>query len=125
MLDAFVLVVDDNPDTLSLLETALDTEGVRAKTASSVLRAVESLHDGSPRPSLIITDLMMPMTTGWDFMKHLRTDAELKSLPIIVVTGADPGEGEQLADMVLRKPVDPLEVARTVRTMLTTRPEDR
>ena len=121
MLDALVLVVDDNPDTLNLLTHVLDAEGVRVKAVSSVLRAVEALHDGSPRPSLIITDLMMPMTTGWDFLKHLRSDADLKSLPIIVITGADPGEEEQLADMVLRKPVDPLEVAQSDKAMLRTR----
>lgn len=119
MLDASVLVVDDNPETLNLLAHALEQEGMKVKMASSVLRALEALHDGSPRPGLIITDLVMPRTNGWDFLKHLRGEADLQSLPIIVVTGAEPGESEALADLVLQKPVDPLHLAETARLLLS------
>lgn len=113
-----VLVVDDNPDTLSLLAKSLELEGLKVRTAPSVLRALESLHDGSPRPAVIITDLMMPRTTGWDFLKHLRSEAALKSTPIIVITGAEPGESQELADVVLQKPCDPALIAETVRSLL-------
>ena len=58
MLDGFVLVVDDNPETLNLFARALETEGIQVLTANSVFRALETLHDGSPKPSLIITDLL-------------------------------------------------------------------
>jgi CheY-like chemotaxis protein len=119
MLDAFVLVVDDNPETLNMLASALEGDGIRVRTASSVLRALEALHDGSPPPDLIITDLMMPQTTGWDFLKHLRGESALRSVPVIVITGAEPGEGEGLADMVLQKPIDPVQLAETVRSILS------
>lgn len=118
MLDAFVLVVDDNPETVNMLAQALELDGIKVRTASSVLRALEAMHDGSPRPSLIITDLMMPQTTGWDFLKHLRNEAATRTTPVIVITGADPGESEALADLVIQKPVDPVHLAETVRTML-------
>lgn len=116
--DAFVLVVDDNPETLNLIARGLALEGIQVRTASSVLRALEILHD-SPRPSVIITDLVMPRTTGWDFLKHLRGQAALQSLPVIVITGAEPGESEQLADLVLQKPFDPVELGKTVRSLLS------
>ena len=119
---ACVLVVDDNPETLNLLARALDIDGLRVRTATSVLRALELLHDGSPPPALIITDLMMPRTTGWDFLKHLRGEEGLRSIPVIVITGTDPGEGASLADVVLQKPVDPVKLAETVRSMLDARP---
>jgi CheY-like chemotaxis protein len=128
MVDVFVLVVDDHPETLAMLTQALELEGIRVRTAGSVLRAVEALHDGSPRPALIVTDLMMPQTTGWDFLKHLRSEPALQALPIIVITGIEPGEGEDLADVVLRKPVDPLHLVKTVRSLLlssTTPQQDR
>jgi CheY-like chemotaxis protein len=118
MVDAFVLVVDDNPETVNLLAKALEFEGIRVRTASSVLRALEAMYDGSPRPALIITDLMMPQTTGWDFLKHLRGEESLRSTPVIVITGTEPGEGENLADLVLQKPIDPVQLAETVRGML-------
>lgn len=118
MPDNSVLVVDDNPETLTLLARALEFEGLQVRTASSVLRALEALHDGSPRPSVIVTDLMMPQTTGWDFVKHLRAEPALQSVPIVVITGAEPAESEGLADMVLRKPFDPVQLASTVRSLL-------
>lgn len=118
MLSAPILVVDDNPETLNLLAHALQTAGMQVRRASSVLRALEALHDGSPRPALIITDLMMPQTTGWDFLKHLRGEETLGTLPVIVLTGTDPGIGETLADVVLQKPFDPLVLIETVRSLL-------
>jgi CheY-like chemotaxis protein len=121
MPQELVLVVDDNPETLTMLAQALELEGIQVRTAGSVLRAIESLYDGSPRPALIITDLMMPQTSGWDFLKHLRGAAPFKSTPVIVITGADPGQGEELADAVFRKPFDPIKLAETVRSLLQSR----
>ena len=111
--------MDDNPETLNLIARGLGLEGIQVRTASSVLRALEIMHDASARPSLIITDLLMPRTTGWDFLKHLRGTAGLQSVPIIVITGAEPGESEQLADLVLQKPFDPVELGKTVRSLLS------
>ena len=119
MLDGFVLVVDDSPETLNLFARALELEGIQVRTAHSVFRALETLHDGSPKPSLIITDLIMPQTNGWDFLRHLRSDQALQTLPVLVVTGAEPGEGTALADVVMQKPVDPTEVVQTVRQLLS------
>lgn len=121
MLGGFVLVVDDNPETLNLLAHALEAEGIQVRTATSVFRALEALHDGSPRPSMIITDLLMPRTTGWDFLKHVRGEQTLQTLPVLVVTGAEPGESAALADVVMQKPFDPLQVVDTVRQMLAGR----
>ena len=114
----FVLIVDDNPETLNLFARGLEAEGLPVKTASSVLRALELLHDGTPRPGVIVTDLMMPRTTGWDFLKHLRAEPALQKLPVVVITGAEPGDSEQLADVVLQKPIDPIRLAETVRGLL-------
>ena len=122
MPEAFVLVVDDNPETLNLFARALESDGIHVKTATSVLRALEVLHDGTPRPSVIVTDLMMPRTTGWDFLKHLRAEPAFQSLPIIVITGGDPGEGEALADVVLQKPIDPFRLSETVRSLMSAKP---
>jgi CheY-like chemotaxis protein len=76
------------------------------------------LHDGSPRPALIITDLIMPRTNGWDFLRHLRREPLLRSLPIVVITGGEPGGAEGLADAVLLKPFDLAELADTVQSLV-------
>ncbi len=118
MPDTFVLVVDDNPETLNFLVRALEAEGLKVRAVNSVFKALEVLHDGTPRPAVIVTDLMMPRTTGWDFLKHLRSETALQGLPVIVITGADVGDSEGLANMVLQKPIDPLHLAETVRSMM-------
>jgi CheY-like chemotaxis protein len=118
MLDGFVLVVDDNPETLNLIASTLEMEGIPVKTATSVLRALEALHESSAQPVAIITDLMMPQTTGWDFLKHLRSEPAMQALPLVVITGAEPGESTSLADVVLQKPVDPAKVALTIRQLV-------
>jgi CheY-like chemotaxis protein len=118
MPDPLVLIVDDNPETLNLLAHALGSEHIAVKRATSVLKAIEALYDGSPRPSVIITDLVMPQTTGWDLLKHLRGEEALRHIPVIILTGADPGEADALADVVLRKPIDPLELVQTVRSLM-------
>jgi CheY-like chemotaxis protein len=117
MPDPLVLIVDDNPETLNLLAHALASDHIAVKQATSVLKAIEALYDGTPRPSVIITDLMMPQTTGWDLLKHLRGEEALRHIPVIILTGADPGEADALADVVLRKPIDPLELVQTVRSL--------
>ena len=119
MLNTFgVLVVDDHQGTLDVVSRGLEARGIRVRTATSVLRALEALHDGSPRPALIITDLIMPRTNGWDFLKHLRREPLLRSLPIIVITGGDPSAVEELADAVLLKPFDLAELADTVQSLV-------
>lgn len=118
MLDALVLVVDDNPETLDLMAFALESEGFRVRKAKTVLKALEMLHDGTPRPNLILTDLVMPQTSGRDLLKHIRDDEALRALPVLVMTGAEAGESAALADLVLQKPIDPLHVAATARTLL-------
>lgn len=118
MAEPYLLLVDDNPETLEFLTQALQVEGFTVRAVKSVFKAVEQLHDGSPAPALIITDLLMPGTTGWDFMKHIRDDATLRSVPVIVVSGAEPDDGVTLADAVLQKPLDPIALAQTVRRLL-------
>ena len=117
--DSFVLLVDDNPETLNLFALALGLEGIEVRTANSVKRALEVLYDGSRRPALIITDLLMPQTTRLGFSQASPGRALAESqLPIIVITGVEPGESEQLADTVLQKPIDPLQLAEMVRARL-------
>lgn len=117
MAEPHILLVDDDPETLKFLTLALQDEGFVVRAAKSVLKALEQLHDGSPAPAVIVTDLLMPGTSGWDFMKHIRDDATLRSVPVIVVSGAEPGDGADLADAVLPKPLDMTTLVQTVRRL--------
>ena len=102
MPDTFVLVVDDNPEMLNFPARAPRLKDSRSARSTASSRPWRRCTTERPRPAVIVTDLMMPRTTGWDFLKHLRSETSLEGLPVIVITGADPGEGEGMANLVLQ-----------------------
>ena len=111
-----ILVVEDDRDTLSGLFMLLTHAGFSVQTAEHGAQAVDLLAHGL-RPGVILLDLMMPKVTGWDVLKHLQTDPELREIPVVVMTAvAESAKPVVGADVVLRKPIEPdrliAEVAR-------------
>ena len=82
-----VLVIDDDPAVLDLVERILVKEGYEP------LRA-QSSHEGLMlawriKPSAIILDVFMPEMDGWDVLGTLKADEELKTCPVILLTVSD------------------------------------
>ncbi len=80
-----VLVVDDDPDARDALGDTLQHEGYEVVTAANGADALEYLHR-APAPSLIFLDLNMPVMDGWSFLKARNRDADMRSIPVIVVS---------------------------------------
>lgn len=83
---ANILIVDDNPDKLGLLEAALTLAGYHVTTATDgdeALAAVESYQ-----PDLIITDVMMPRMNGYELAQRIRANPVTKFIPVIMQTAA-------------------------------------
>lgn len=81
-----VLVVDDDPDKLTLLKVALQMDGYEVRTAvdgEAGLAAVESYP-----PDLIITDVMMPRMDGYELARRVRANSQTRFIPIIIQTAA-------------------------------------
>ena len=81
-----ILVVDDNPDKLYLLEAALKLAGYRVTTATDgdeALAAIESFQ-----PDLVITDVMMPRMNGYELAQRIRANPSTKFIPVIMQTAA-------------------------------------
>lgn len=79
-----VLVCDDDPLLLDLLEYRLTGRGFRVATArdgGEVLRRVEE-----ERPSAIVLDAMMPVIDGYDVLRQLRAQEALADVPIVMLT---------------------------------------
>lgn len=103
-----LLVVDDDDDILLSLQDALEMEGYHVATAHSGREALAQLRDGL-RPGLILLDLMMPDVSGWAFRAQQRSDSQLASIPVVVVSGQGVSAHEVARMGVaayLRKPVD-------------------
>src|ERR1700724_3430752 len=82
--DAAILLVDDDCKTLALLEETLRTAGYETQSVRSGARALEVLS--SKLISAVLLDLLMPGMDGFEGIRHVRQQATLKELPILVMT---------------------------------------
>ena len=100
-----ILLVEDDPDTLSGLFMLLTRAGYSVLTAENGAQAVDLLTRGI-QPALLLLDLMLPKATGWDVLKFLHDDPVLREVPVIVMTGLGEREAHVVgADRVLQKPL--------------------
>lgn len=83
--DSSILLVDDDPKALELLEEALRSAGYETQAVRSGTRALEVLANKTV--SAILLDLLMPGMDGFEVIRHVRQEATLKELPILVMTG--------------------------------------
>jgi CheY-like chemotaxis protein len=99
-----VLIIDDEEGIRETFRMALELEGYDVHAAANGKEALEALEQ-MRRPCLILVDLMMPIMNGWEFTAAVGNDAQLSTIPIVVVTAfADKAQGV-LAHDVLRKPI--------------------
>ena len=104
-----VLIVEDSPDTLLLLSTIFRREGATVTTASS---AEEALHRaGMKRPHIIVSDIGMPETDGYQLLEQLRILPGLAEVPAIAISGYASEEDRQKAlavgyQALVPKPID-------------------
>lgn len=117
-----ILVVDDSPDNLFLVQTILEEEGYKITLAEDGQVALEQV-DLSP-PDLILLDVMMPGIDGFEVTKRIRENAKLPFMPILLITAFDPAQASVVkgldsgADDFIRKPVEVDELLARVRSLL-------
>src|SRR5689334_2072229 len=82
-----ILIVDDDPDTLALLESILTSHGYEVTGAASGASALTLLRGGLT-PCLILVDLEMPGMSGAELEKELAQDATLKHIQVVVTSAS-------------------------------------
>jgi len=112
--DFKVLVVDDEQDSRDLMAHYLDELGCRVFTATSGEEGIAAAREHSP--DLITLDLMMPGVSGWDVLKKLKEDRELRRIPVVVVSiVAAEGRGRLLGAVdLVTKPFDREDILRVL-----------
>lgn len=118
--DARILVVDDDPVILRLIEVNLDLEGFEVITADRGEDAIEQAR--SATPDLIILDLMMPEMSGWEIAERLQKDDETKGIPLVFLSARTQDEdrrrGQELGVAgYVTKPFDPADLVDTIRKL--------
>jgi diguanylate cyclase (GGDEF)-like protein len=81
-----ILVVDDNPDKLGLIEAALSLAGYTVSTATDGDEALTAIE--SYQPDLVITDVMMPRMNGYELAQRIRANPITRFIPVIMQTAA-------------------------------------
>lgn len=114
-----VLVVDDEPVLLRLMERALAQAGYQVQTASTGLRALELIDSGPIPPDILVTDICMDGLNGVELAKVL--SSKHPSVQVLLVSGYDP-EHTEVAWPFLRKPFSPDALARAVQQLVVPRP---
>jgi len=104
-----VLIVEDEPDLLEVLEIAFENAGYRVTTASDGVGGWQ--HFDRERPDLVVMDLNMPQMSGFRLLELVRSESEV---PILILTAYDFAEAEEVAhhrpNYFMNKPFDAQEL---------------
>jgi two-component system alkaline phosphatase synthesis response regulator PhoP len=116
-----ILVVDDDPTMVKLINVNLKLNNYSVVEATSGEQALEVLS-GEP-PDLVVLDIMMPGVDGWEVLKRIRGNLETQEMPVILVTAktqdSDVIRGWELgADEYVIKPFNPLLLVEVIKMVL-------
>ena len=118
-----ILVVDDEPDNLAVLQWFLADDGFEVRTAASGAEALRSVQ--AEVPDLAIVDYIMPGMDGVTLCRRLRERPATQRLPIILHTATEPWKlpppPDLCADRVVAKPGDARDLVNEVRSLLERR----
>jgi len=121
-----ILVVEDIPNVLELLEVTLRFKGYPVASAHNGAEALEVI--AREKPALVITDILMPKMDGYALAQKLRTDPRTRAIPVVFlsatyITPEDKAFALSLgAVRFLEKPVDTEEFLLTIAEILTSGP---
>jgi CheY-like chemotaxis protein len=116
-----VLVVDDDPEIVSMLSARLAGRGYKVLTAADGLEAIAEAKRS--RPSLIVLDVMMPHKTGWEVARALKQDPVTENIKIVMLTAIGQQMNEMTsplygADAYFDKPFDFAALEKTIAELI-------
>lgn len=116
-----VLVVDDDPVIVNLLQVNFEIEGYDVLTATGGEAGLAQARLG--HPDVIVLDVMMPGIDGLEVARRLREEPDTEAIPIILLSAkaqiSDIQAGLAVADEYITKPFEPLELLERVATVIT------
>ena len=117
--DKKILVVDDDQGILEMLELLLDDDGyevILEPNSVNALKTIEKQH-----PDLILLDIWMPVISGDQILRSLKTDQKTSSIPVLMYSASTDGKliaESSGADDFLSKPFDITQLLSAIETLL-------
>jgi DNA-binding response OmpR family regulator len=120
-----ILIVDDEPDLLSVLRFGLEAEGFEVLEASDGERGLDLAR--TERPDLLVLDLMLPRMDGYKVCRALKFDERYRQLPIFILSARSGETDRRLAldlgaDAYITKPYEVRDLVTRIRTKLQPAP---
>lgn len=81
-----ILVVDDEPDVVSLIERTLASDGFDVVKAYDGIGALDLI--GTEKPDLVLLDLMMPMMSGYEVCQQIKSNPQTAEIPVVCLSSA-------------------------------------
>ena len=116
-----ILIVDDEPDVVTMIGHALASEEMESIAAYDGISALDIAE--AEAPDVILLDIMMPMMSGYEVCQQLKANPETRHIPIICVTSAQSTEAFARcrtagANALLTKPFSPAELIAQIQRQL-------
>jgi DNA-binding response OmpR family regulator len=118
----YLLVVEDIPDILKLLETTLTFKGYRVMTARDGEEALELVK--KDRPLMIISDILMPKMDGFSLLHRLRINSETRKIPVVFLSATYVAPEDKTFSLTIgvtrfiEKPINIIEFLQTIEELL-------
>ncbi len=117
-----ILLVDDDLTLREMYEERFKAEGFKIIQASNGEEAIKKAKE--TKPNIILLDIMMPKINGFDVLKEIKADSELKNIPVIILTAliqdVDKLQGQKLgaADYIVKSETMPGEVIAKIKNAM-------
>ncbi len=121
LTEKVVLLVDDEPSCLLTTASGLTTRGFTVQSADGADAAMKAM--ASLKPSIIVSDLVMPGTNGFELFERVRNESNLSTIPFVFLTSVDDYYAQKIGMKMggaayITKPVDFNELERILKEKL-------
>ncbi len=121
MANPKILVVDDEPDVVALIERTLKSEGFAVVSAYDGIGALDLVS--SEKPDLVLLDIMMPMMSGYEVCEQIKSNPQTQNVPVVCLSSAHAADARAQslkagAVELLTKPFLPAELIAQIRRHL-------
>jgi CheY-like chemotaxis protein len=119
--DWHVLIVDDEPDNIGVIELVLSYHNAIVRTAESGMECLQLMAEESP--TLLLVDIQMPQMSGLELLEKIRKHETWRHIPVIAVTAhAMMGDSERFAsagfDGYIPKPISAMSLVNDLRPIV-------